>query len=61
LGWLLQGLKQRLKWWLVQEMTMATSDTSKRKTAKPNPANDPFTPPAQQVWLAGLGAMAKAQ
>jgi poly(hydroxyalkanoate) granule-associated protein len=61
LGWLLQCSKQRLKWWLVQEMTMATSDPSKRKTAKPTTASDPFTPPAQQVWLAGLGAMAKAQ
>ena len=40
---------------------MATSDPSKRKTAKPTPASAPFTPPAQQVWLAGLGAMAKAQ
>jgi poly(hydroxyalkanoate) granule-associated protein len=60
-AWLLQVLKQRLKWWLVQEMTMATSDTSKRKTAQPTAASDPFTPPAQQVWLAGLGALAKAQ
>jgi poly(hydroxyalkanoate) granule-associated protein len=42
-------------------MTMATSDTSKRKTAQPTAASDPFTPPAQQVWLAGLGALAKAQ
>ena len=42
-------------------MTMATSDPSKRKTAQTTPASDPFTPPAQQVWLAGLGAMAKAQ
>jgi poly(hydroxyalkanoate) granule-associated protein len=42
-------------------MTMATSDPSKRKTAQPTPASDSFTPPAQQVWLAGLGAMAKAQ
>ena len=40
---------------------MATSDRSKFKTAKPTTASDPFTPPAQQVWLAGLGAMAKAQ
>jgi poly(hydroxyalkanoate) granule-associated protein len=59
--WLLQCPKQRLKWWLVQETTMATSDPSKRKTAKPTTASNPFTPPAQQVWLAGLGAMAKAQ
>jgi poly(hydroxyalkanoate) granule-associated protein len=58
---LLHCPKQRLKWWLVQEMTMATSDPSKRKAAQPTPASDPFTPPAQQVWLAGLGAMAKAQ
>jgi poly(hydroxyalkanoate) granule-associated protein len=42
-------------------MTMATSDPSKHKTAQPAPASEPFTPPAQQVWLAGLGAMAKAQ
>lgn len=40
---------------------MATSDPSKRKTAKPTQASNPFTPPAQHVWLAGLGAMAKAQ
>jgi poly(hydroxyalkanoate) granule-associated protein len=60
-GWLLQSPQQRLKWWLVQDTTMATSDPSKRKSAKPAPASNPFTPPAQQVWLAGLGAMAKAQ
>ena len=40
---------------------MATSDSSKRKTAKPSPTSEAHTPPAQQVWMAGLGAMAKAQ
>ena len=40
---------------------MPASKTPKRKTAKPAPASEPFTPPAQHVWLAGLGAMAKAQ
>jgi poly(hydroxyalkanoate) granule-associated protein len=42
-------------------MTMPASNTPKRKTAKPAAASEPFTPPAQHVWLAGLGAMAKAQ
>ena len=40
---------------------MPASNTPKRKTAKPAAASEPFTPPAQHVWLAGLGAMAKAQ
>lgn len=57
----LHGHRQRLKWWLVQDANMATSDTSKRKTAQPKQASETHTPPAQQVWLAGLGAMAKAQ
>jgi len=38
--------------------------TSKPKPPKASPAqtsDQAFAPPAQQVWLAGLGAMAKAQ
>lgn len=40
---------------------MASSDNSKRN--KTSPKTTPVSPvlPAQQVWLAGLGAMAKAQ
>jgi poly(hydroxyalkanoate) granule-associated protein len=52
---------QRLKWWLVQEMTMAASKPTPRKSAQPTPAQDTLALPAHQVWLAGLGAMAKAQ
>lgn len=40
---------------------MATSKTSKSQAAPTPPTNQAFAPPAQQVWLAGLGAMAKAQ
>jgi poly(hydroxyalkanoate) granule-associated protein len=40
---------------------MAHSDDPKRSKASPNTQADNPAPPAQQVWLAGLGAMAKAQ
>ena len=40
---------------------MATTDPKKRKPAKPTTPQETLTPPAHQVWLAGLGAMAKAQ
>jgi poly(hydroxyalkanoate) granule-associated protein len=40
---------------------MAASPSTPRKSAKPAPAPDALTLPAHQVWLAGLGAMAKAQ
>lgn len=42
-------------------MTMAAPHPSKRKPAPPTPPKDDLTLPAHQVWLAGLGAMAKAQ
>jgi poly(hydroxyalkanoate) granule-associated protein len=42
-------------------MTMATTDPKKRKPSKPTTTQETLTPPAHQVWLAGLGAMAKAQ
>ncbi len=37
-----------------------SNDTTRHKTNAAAP-NDNTTPPAQHVWLAGLGAMAKAQ
>jgi poly(hydroxyalkanoate) granule-associated protein len=40
---------------------MAPKDNSKRSKAAPQSHSDQPTPPAQHVWLAGLGAMAKAQ
>lgn len=40
---------------------MATTDPKKRKPAQPNTIQETLTPAAHQVWLAGLGAMAKAQ
>ena len=40
---------------------MATKDNSKRSKAGTQSHSDQPTPPAQHVWLAGLGAMAKAQ
>lgn len=40
---------------------MASSDNSTRSKAPKNPQPDMPALPAQQVWLAGLGAMAKAQ
>ena len=40
---------------------MATSKSSPQKAAPAQPTDQAFAPPAQQVWLAGLGAMAKAQ
>jgi poly(hydroxyalkanoate) granule-associated protein len=40
---------------------MAKPDDASRNKAKPKSQPDSQTPPAQQVWLAGLGAMAKAQ
>ena len=40
---------------------MAKSDDASRNKAKPKSSPDSQPLPAQQVWLAGLGAMAKAQ
>lgn len=40
---------------------MAASKPTPRKSAQPKPAQDTLALPAHQVWLAGLGAMAKAQ
>ncbi|WP_019430801.1 phasin family protein [Limnohabitans sp. Rim47] len=40
---------------------MAKSDDSSRDKATTKSQPDSQTPPAQHVWLAGLGAMAKAQ
>jgi poly(hydroxyalkanoate) granule-associated protein len=40
---------------------MATSDNSQNPKATPASPQDSSTLPAQHVWLAGLGAMAKAQ
>jgi poly(hydroxyalkanoate) granule-associated protein len=40
---------------------MATSKSPKSQAAPTQPPTQAFAPPAQQVWLAGLGAMAKAQ
>jgi poly(hydroxyalkanoate) granule-associated protein len=40
---------------------MAPKDNPKRPKAVPHSTSDKPTPPAQHVWLAGLGAMAKAQ
>jgi poly(hydroxyalkanoate) granule-associated protein len=40
---------------------MAPKDNSKRSKAAPQFQADQPTHPAQHVWLAGLGAMAKAQ
>ena len=40
---------------------MATTDHSKHTQAAPKSSADQPAPPAQHVWLAGLGAMAKAQ
>ena len=40
---------------------MATSKSTPQKTSPAQPTDQAFAPPAQQVWLAGLGAMAKAQ
>ena len=40
---------------------MATSKSTPKKTASAQPTDQGFAPPAQQVWLAGLGALAKAQ
>jgi poly(hydroxyalkanoate) granule-associated protein len=46
---------------LFRKITMAHSDDPKRSKAPPKIKADNTAPPAQQVWLAGLGAMAKAQ
>jgi len=40
---------------------MAKSHTNPPKKAPRTPSMDKAMPPAQHVWLAGLGAMAKAQ
>jgi poly(hydroxyalkanoate) granule-associated protein len=40
---------------------MATPKSPKSQAAPTQPPTQTFAPPAQQVWLAGLGAMAKAQ
>jgi len=40
---------------------MATSDNTKTSKTAPASPQDSSTPPAQHIWLAGLGAMAKAQ
>jgi poly(hydroxyalkanoate) granule-associated protein len=40
---------------------MATSKSTPQKASLAQPTDLAFAPPAQQVWLAGLGAMAKAQ
>ena len=40
---------------------MTSSDNPKRKPAQPKTQAAGNSPPAQQVWLAGLGALAKAQ
>ena len=40
---------------------MATSKSTPQKAPPAQPTDQAFAPPAQQVWLAGLGAMAKAQ
>ena len=40
---------------------MASSDNSTRSKSPKNPQPESPALPAQQVWLAGLGAMAKAQ
>jgi len=40
---------------------MATKDNSKRSKAGSHSHSDQPSPPAQHIWLAGLGAMAKAQ
>ena len=40
---------------------MAKSDSSKAHSSNTPPQSDKPTPPAQHVWLAGLGAIAKAQ
>jgi poly(hydroxyalkanoate) granule-associated protein len=40
---------------------MATSKSTPQKASPAQPTDQAFAPPAQQVWLAGLGAMAKAQ
>ncbi len=40
---------------------MATSKPGKSQAAPTQPTTPALAPPAQQVWLAGLGAMAKAQ
>lgn len=40
---------------------MTKSNDSARSKTKPMSQPDKTTPPAQHVWLAGLGAMAKAQ
>lgn len=40
---------------------MATSKSTPQKASPVQPTDQAFAPPAQQVWLAGLGAMAKAQ
>ncbi len=40
---------------------MATSKSTPQKAPPAQPTDEAFAPPAHQVWLAGLGAMAKAQ
>jgi poly(hydroxyalkanoate) granule-associated protein len=40
---------------------MATSKPKTPQASPAQPSEPAFAPPAQQVWLAGLGAMAKAQ
>jgi poly(hydroxyalkanoate) granule-associated protein len=40
---------------------MATPKPPKSNAAPTQTTTQPFAPPAQHVWLAGLGAMAKAQ
>ena len=40
---------------------MTSSENAKSNKTKASPQSDSQTPPAQHVWLAGLGAIAKAQ
>ena len=40
---------------------MPLSNKPKRSKTSPKPSSDQTTPAAQHIWLAGLGAMAKAQ
>jgi poly(hydroxyalkanoate) granule-associated protein len=40
---------------------MASSKKTQRQTGSATPPAASLTPPTQQVWLAGLGALAKAQ
>jgi poly(hydroxyalkanoate) granule-associated protein len=46
---------------LFRKCTMASSKDTPHKTKREADASDSSAPPVQQVWLAGLGALAKAQ